>query len=127
MLQQEGVAANAMCVLTAYSVQFPDELYAYYKSLGYTFMQFIPIVETDKNDPSKATDFSVSAVDYDDFLIRMFDLWQSDFVDGVPTTLISLFESVFHTYAGVEAPECTLMKECGTYVVIEHNGNVSFL
>jgi len=36
MLQQEGVAANAMCCLTSYSVQFPDELYAYFKSLGYT-------------------------------------------------------------------------------------------
>lgn len=63
MLQQEGVAANAMCVLTSYSVQFPDELYNYYKSLGYTFMQFIPIVETDKNDLSKAAEFSDSAVD----------------------------------------------------------------
>ena len=53
MLQQEGVAANAMCALTSYSVRFPDELYAYFKSLGYSFMQFIPVVETDKNDPSK--------------------------------------------------------------------------
>ena len=78
MLQQEGVAANAMCCLTSYSVQFPDELYAYYKGLGYTFMQLIPIVETDKNDPTKAAPFSVSAVDYGNFLNRMFDLWQAD-------------------------------------------------
>ena len=124
MLLQEGVAANAMCVLTSYSVQFPDELYAYYKSLGYTYMQFIPIVETDKKDPTKAAPFSVSAVDYGNFLIRMFDLWQADFVDGIPTTSIRHFESIFHTYVGMEAPECTLMKECGPYVVVEHNGNV---
>ena len=124
MLQQEGVAANAMCVLTSYSVQFPDELYAYYKSLGYTIMQFIPIVETDKKDPSKAAPFSVSAVDYGNFLIRIFDLWQADFVNGVPTTSVRHFESVFHSYVGMEAPECTMMKECGPYVVVEHNGNV---
>jgi len=124
MLQQEGVAANAMCVLTSYSVQFPDELYAYYKGLGYTFMQFIPIVETDKNDPTKAAPFSVSAVDYGNFLNRIFDLWQADFVDGVPSTSIRHFESVFHSYVGMEAPECTMMKECGPYVVVEHNGNV---
>lgn len=124
MLQQEGVAANAMCVLTSYSVQFPDELYSYFKSLGYTFMQFIPIVETDKNDPLKAAPFSVSAVDYGNFLIRIFDLWLADFVNGVPTTSVRHFESVFHSYVGLEAPECTMMKECGPYVVIEHNGNV---
>ena len=124
MLQQEGVAANAMCVLTSYSVQFPDELYAYYKSLGYTFMQFIPIVETDKNDPTKAAPFSVSAEDYGKFLVRMFDLWLADFVNGVPTTSVRHFESVFHSYVGMEAPECTMMKECGPYVVVEHNGNV---
>jgi len=124
MLLQEGVAANAMCCLTSYSVQFPDELYAYYKNLGYTFMQFIPIVETDKNDPTKAAPFSVSAVDYGNFLIRMFDLWLADFVDGVPTTSVRYFESVFHSYVGMEAPECTSMKECGPYVVVEHNGNV---
>lgn len=124
MLLQEGVAANAMCVLTSYSVKFPDELYAYYKNLGYTFMQFIPIVETDKNDPTKAAPFSVSAEDYGKFLIRMFDLWLADFVNGVPTTSVRHFESVFHTYVGMEAPDCTMMKECGPYVVVEHNGNV---
>jgi len=124
MLLQEGVAANAMCCLTSYSVQFPDELYAYYKNLGYTFMQFIPVVETDKNDKTKAAQFSVSAVDYGNFLIRMFDLWLADFIDGVPTTSIRHFESVFHSYVGMKAPECTSMKECGTYVVVEHNGNV---
>jgi len=124
MLRQEGVAANAMCVLTSYSVQFPDELYAYYKSLGYTFMQFIPIVETDKDNPAKAAPFSVTAEDYGRFLVRMFDLWLADFRDGVPTTSIRHFESVFHSYVGMEAPECTMMKECGPYVVVEHNGNV---
>lgn len=124
MLQQEGVAANAMCCLTSYSVNFPDELYAYYKSLGYTFMQFIPVVEADKNDPGKAAPFSVSAEDYGKFLIRMFDLWLADFKNGVPTTSVRHFESVFHTYVGLEAPECTMMKECGPYVIVEHNGNV---
>lgn len=124
LLQKEGVAANAMCALTSYSIQFPDELYEYFKDLGYTFMQFIPIAETDKNSPTRAADFSVSAVDYGNFLIRIFDLWRADFVNGVPTTSVRHFESVFYSYVGMEAPECTMQKECGSYVVVEHNGNV---
>lgn len=124
MLLDEGVAANAMCCVTSHSVKYPEQLYNYFKELGYTFMQFIPVVETDKEDPSKAAPFSVSAVDYGHFLNKLFDLWMADFQNGQPTTSIRHFESVFHTYVGIQAPECTMMKECGTYVVIEHNGNV---
>lgn len=124
MLLDEGVAANAMCCVTSHSVKYPEELYQYYKSLGLNFMQFIPIVETDKNDPSKAADFSVSAEDYGRFLNKLFDLWLADFKDGQPTTSVRHFESVFYSYVGLQAPECTLMKECGPYVVIEHNGNI---
>jgi uncharacterized protein len=66
----------------------------------------------------------VSAVEYGNFLIRMFDLWLADFVDGVPTTSIRHFESVFHSYVGMEAPECTMMKECGPYVVEREKSGV---
>jgi len=124
MLLDNGVATNVLCCLTDYSVQFPDELYNYFKSLGLTWMQFIPVVETDPDDPSRAAPYSVSAKAYGDFLTRMFDLWMADFRNGEPTTSIRHFESVFHSYAGMQAPDCTMMKECGPYVVIEHNGNV---
>jgi len=99
-------------------------MYNYFKSLGLTWMQFIPVVETDPGDPSRAASFSVSAEAYGRFLCRIFDLWMADFVNGRPTTSVRHFESVFHAYAGVPVPECTLMKECGPYVVVEHNGNV---
>jgi uncharacterized protein len=124
MLLDEGVSANAMCCVTSHSVKYPEELYNYFKGLGLTFMQFIPIVETDKNDPSRAADFSVSAEAYGHFLNKLFDLWRADFKNGQPTTSVRHFESVFYSYVGLEAPECTMMKECGPYVVIEHNGNV---
>jgi uncharacterized protein len=124
MLLESGVAVNVLATLNDYSVQFPDEIYNYFKSLGLTWMQFIPVVETDLNDPSKAAPFSVSAKGYGEFLCRIFDLWLADFQDGKPTTQVRHFDSVFYTYVGMPAPECTMMKECGVYVVIEHNGNV---
>ncbi len=124
MLLEEGVAINAMCCITDYSSDKAEELYTYYKSLGLTWMQFIPIVETDTNDPSKAAPFSLTAEKYGQFLITLFDLWIADFKDGQPTTSIRHFESSFYSYVGLEAPECTMMKECGPYAVVEHNGNV---
>jgi uncharacterized protein len=124
MLLDEGVAVNAMCCITDYSSDKAEELYNYYKSLGITWMQFIPIVEKDRSDPSKAAAFSLTAENYGNFLIRLFDLWIADFKDGKPTTSVRHFESVFYNYVGLESPECSFMKECGPYVVIEHNGNV---
>lgn len=124
MLLGEGVATNLLCCITDYSSQYAEELYHYFKSLGFTWMQFIPIVETDKDDPSKAAPYSVTDEQYGQFLITLFDLWINDFKDGEPTTSIRHFESVFYTYAGFDAPECTLSKECAPYVVVEHNGNV---
>jgi len=124
MLLENGVAVNVLATLNDYSVQFPDETYDYFKSLGLTWMQFIPIVETDPRDPSRAAPFSVSAKAYGEFLCRMFDLWLADFENGQPTTQVRHFDSVFYPYVGLEAPECTMMKECGPYVVVEHNGNV---
>ncbi|MDD4108366.1 MAG: anaerobic sulfatase maturase [Prolixibacteraceae bacterium] len=124
MLLQNGVATNVLATLTDYSVRFPEETYKYFKSLGFDWMQFIPIVETDKNDPSRAAPFSVTAEKYGEFLCKIFDLWLGDFENGLPTTHIRHFDSVFYTYVGLEPPECTMMKECGPYVAVEHNGNV---
>ena len=124
MLLEKGVEVNAMCCVSNFSVKYPDELYNYYKNMGLNYIQFIPIVETDIKDPSKCADFSVDAVEYGNFLIRLFDLWLADFKNGQPTTSIRFIESYFFLYMNMEAPDCSLMKTCGPYVVIEHNGNV---
>jgi uncharacterized protein len=120
----EGVAVNAITVVTDYSAQFPEEMYSFHKELGLSYMQFIPCVETDPKNPNKAAPFSVSSEKYGEFLCRMFDLWQSDFEKNTPATFIRFFDSVFYSYVGLEPPECTLLKACGVYVVIEHNGDV---
>jgi uncharacterized protein len=119
-----GVAVNALCVVNDYSVKYPQELYDFYKSIGLRYMQFIPCVETDVDAADKAASFSVSAEAYGPFLCTLFDLWLVDFKNNLPTTSIRNFESLFFTYVDQEPPECTLLDECGTYLVVEHNGDV---
>jgi len=118
------LAVNALIVVNDYSVQFPDEIYSFHKNLGFSHMQFIPCVETDNDDPSRALSFSVPAESYGRFLCRLFDLWMDDFTGLVPATSVRLFESLFHAYIDQPPPECTLLGECGTYLVVEHNGDV---
>jgi len=119
-----GVDVNTLTVVNDYSVEFPEEIYEFHKSLGFSFMQFIPCVETNPVNPAEPAPFSVSAEKYGEFLVKMFNLWQADFVDGAPTTSIRMFDSVLFHYVGLTPPECTLLPTCGIYVLVEHNGNV---
>lgn len=124
LMLDKGVAVNALTVVNDYSVQFPQDIYEFHKELGLTFMQFIPCLEPDDDNPERTASFSVSSEEYGDFLCRLFDLWIADFEYGTPTTSVRFFDSVFYNYVGLTAPDCTLLPECGVYVVIEHNGNV---
>ncbi|MFH0989635.1 MAG: anaerobic sulfatase maturase [bacterium] len=124
MLLNHQVEVNALTVVNDYSAQFPEEIYHFHKSLGLSYMQFIPCIEPDAITKDLPASYSVSAEAYGTFLCILFDLWMSDFKDGLPTTSIRYFDSVFHNYVGLPAPECTLVKECGNYVVIEHTGDV---
>lgn len=124
LLLDSGVQVNALTVLNDYSADFAEEIYNFHKELGLNFMQFIPCVETDPADPTRTAAFSLSPQKYGHFLQKVFDLWYADFRDGQPTTSIRYFDSVFHNYVNLTAPECTLLHECGVYVVIEHTGDV---
>ncbi|MDZ7374599.1 MAG: SPASM domain-containing protein, partial [candidate division KSB1 bacterium] len=124
LLLEAGVEVNALIVVNEYSVRFASEIYEFHKSSGLIHMQFIPCVETDPRDPTRAAPYSVEAEAYGRFLCEIFDLWISDFRHGKPTTFVRWFDSLFYTYVGLGAPECTLLEECGSYLVIEHNGDV---
>jgi len=124
LLLDAGIAVNALAVINDYSVRFPQEIYELLKDIGLGHMQFIPCIEPDAADPRKPAGFSAPAEGYGEFLCKVFDLWLGDFRDGAPTTSVRFFDSLFHRYVGREPPECSLLENCGAYVVVEHNGDV---
>ena len=124
MLLDAGVSVNALSVVTEYSATHPQEIYAYLKATGLAYMQFIPCCDRDPNSPTGFAAHSVSPAAYGQFLCEIFDLWLADFVDGRPTTSVRFFESLLYLYANVAPNDCTLLEECGTYLVVEHTGDV---
>ncbi len=122
LMLDEGAEVNALCVVNDYSVNFPEELYSYYRDMGLNYMQFIPCVETGPD--GMPAPFCVPPKAYGHFLCRLFDCWLADFKHGRPSTSIRFFDSIFYHYAGMTPPECIFAKECGLYVVVEHNGDV---
>lgn len=119
-LLEEGVAVNALSTVTDYSAGFIDETYAYLKRLGFEYLQFIPVLERDSD---QAAPFSVKPEPYGTFLCRLFDRWHDDFTEGKAPS-IRFFEAVFFSYVGKQPPMCTLLEECGNYLVAEHNGDI---
>lgn len=124
LLLNDGVPVNALTVVNDYSVRYPDDIYDHHRELGLDYMQFIPCVETDPADPGRAAPFSAAAEAFGPFLCRMFDRWRADFREGAPTTSVRFFESLLFSYAGFAPPDCTLGETCGSYLVVEHNGDV---
>jgi uncharacterized protein len=119
-----GVEVNALTVLNDYSARFPAEIYEFLTESGLEYLQFIPCLEPDPNDATRVAPFSVSPERLAAFLCEVFDCWLRDFRDGRPTTVVRWFDSIFATYVGLRPPECTLLNECGNYVVVEHTGDV---
>ena len=124
MLLGEGVAVNALSTVTDHSARHLEETYAYLKGLGFTHLQFIPILESDRNRPGELAPYSVDPDAYGDILCRLFDLWMDDLRQGRPTISVRFFESLFYTYVGQEPPDCTFQETCGPYLVVEHDGSV---
>jgi len=129
LMARHGVAYNILAGVNDYSAQFPREIYDFLTRQALPgdrqekFLQFIPIVETDVRTGAAAP-FSVSGEAFGKFLCEIFDCWLGDFKNGWPTVSIRFFDTVFYSYVGMEAPECSSMKECGCYVVVEHSGDV---
>jgi len=124
LMLDAGVAVNALTTINDHTVRFPGEIYAFHKDLGLTYMQFIPLIQNGPGCAPGSAPFTAPAEDYGRFLCTVFDLWRGDFEDGVPTTSVRFFDSLFYKYVDLDPPECSLLPECGVYVVVEHNGDV---
>lgn len=119
-LQERGVAVNVLSVVNDVTAGHAVEIYDYLLGLGVCYMQFIPCVEVEPATGALAP-FTVSAEEYGDFLCALFDRWYNG---GQPEASVREFESVLARYLGQEPAECSRQERCGSYLVVEYNGDV---
>jgi uncharacterized protein len=120
ILNEYAVEFNILAVVNDITAKIPDETYSFFLENGFRYLQYIPIVEFDR-ETGQLLDFSVTAEDYGSFLCRLFDLWYNN---GQPIASIRTFENIVAAYMGIESEACVYRDECGTYAVVEHNGDV---
>ncbi len=120
VLREHEVEFNILAVVTDFSAERPEEVYEFFVANDLRYLQFIPCVERDPKT-GRIAPYSVKPDQYARFLCRLFDLW---FNEGQPEVSIRFFDNVLLAYMGMKPEMCEMQEQCGSYLVVEYNGDV---
>ncbi len=118
-LQRHGVKTNVLTLVNAFNAARPRELYRYLVGLGILHHQYIPCVEHDWNGCPEP--YSLSPERWGNFLCAMFDCWYPADVGRVS---VRYFDSLLSFLATGQYNACHMDRSCGSYLLVEHNGDV---
>lgn len=119
LLHKHGVEFNTMTRVHAGNADYPLEIYQFLRDqVKARFMQFTPVVI---HEEGRATGSSVTARQYGNFLIRVFNEWVRRDVEAVSVDIIT---AALLAWGGQQPDLCTFQETCGKALVLEHNGDV---
>lgn len=118
-LKKYNVDFNTLTAVQSDNGDYPQEVYNFLKSIGSTFMQFIPIVEPEGK--GRISYRTVSPQQWGNFLNTIFDLWIKRDLGRI---FVQHFETIVGIYAGYPSSLCVHSPVCGRAVLLEHNGNL---
>jgi len=135
LLQKHQVEFNTLSVINNYNVDFPLEIYRFFKEIGSRYMQFSPIVEQIsqlRNDglillpPEGADDamlapWTVDAEKFGQFYIAIFDEWIRK---DVGKYYVQLFDAALAGTVGEVPGVCIFAETCGHATALEFNGDL---
>ncbi|MBM3293741.1 MAG: anaerobic sulfatase maturase [Candidatus Aminicenantes bacterium] len=121
ILKRHRVSTDILCVVHAGNVGAPLDVYRFFKSLGASFMTFLPLVERRPDVERGVSPDSVPAEAWGDFLCAVFDEWIARDIGRVK---VQIFEEALRTAFGQEHSLCIFRPVCGDIPVLERNGDV---
>ena len=119
LLQKHRIPFDILCVVHDQNVQYPTEVYRFFKEIGARYLGFLPLVEL-RSDGQGVSDHTVPAEAFGAFLCAIFDEWLSQDIGRVN---VQIFEEAIRTAFGQDHGLCIFRKTCGDIPVIEHNGD----
>lgn len=120
LLQKHQVYTNILCVVNAHNVQFPLEVYRFFKQINARYITFLPMVEPQPGARGGISPISVPAEAWGAFLCTIFDEWRDQDIGRVK---VQIFEEAARTAFNQEHSLCIFRPTCGDIPVIEHNGD----
>jgi uncharacterized protein len=145
LMQERQVEFNILCTVHAMNAPHPLAVYRFFRDEVKTrFIQFIPIVERATPDTLSVanegwgerrsggrplytqagdlvTDRSVSAAQWGQFLIAIFDEWVRR---DVGTVFVQMFDAALASWLGAPPALCIFGETCGNALALEHNGDL---
>jgi uncharacterized protein len=119
LLQKHRIPFDILCVVHDQNVQYPTEVYRFFKEIGVLHLGFLPLVEL-RSDEKSASGHTVPAEAFGAFLCAVFDEWLSQDIGRVS---VQIFEEAIGTAFGQDHGLCIFRETCGDIPVIEHNGD----
>ncbi len=120
LLKKHEITSEILCVLNSFNTGHPLAVYDFFRGLGAEYITFLPLVEPRTNSGSVVSPDSVDALEYGNFLIKVFDEWVAKDIGKVR---IQIFEEAARTAFRQEHTLCIFKVSCGGVPVIEHNGD----
>lgn len=120
-LKKHDAEFNILTVLTGYCAENGEKIYRYFRSKGFKYLQFIPCLRPfGSNENSK---LYMTAEQYADFLIKVFNLYVKDYVRHQYIS-IRQFDNWVRLYLGQPTEQCGIAGHCSHQFVSESNGNI---
>jgi len=141
LLKKHGVPFNTLSVIHQGNTAHGLEIYRFLKEHGSAFMQFIPLVERERDAekdlpaldwaappfygyptlPRRVSPLSVTPDAFADFYIRVFDEWVRNDVGRV---FVQFFDAALGNVLGAPSGICCHSAVCGHAAALEVNGDL---
>ena len=121
ILKRHGVEFNILTVLTGYCAENGEKIYKYFRSQGFRYLQFIPCLRPFDSD--EQSELYMTADQYGDFLIKVFNLYVKDYVRHNYIS-IRQFDNWVRSFLRQPTEQCGIMGHCTHQFVSEANGNI---
>jgi uncharacterized protein len=126
LIRKHKVDFNVLACVHAANADYPLEVYRFLRDEARTqFVQFIPVVQRDNEtsfqEGHKVTERSVTARQYGQFLIGIFDEWVRRDVGRI---FVQIFDVALAAWLGQSPGLCIFEETCGTALAMEHNGDL---
>lgn len=96
------------------------DVYRFFKKMKFKEFQFIPCIEINPAT-GKIADYSASPQGYAKFLKELYHEWINDNPSSVRIRTFDFFSLAVQ---GASVDYCPFQNRCGSYLVVEHNGDV---
>jgi uncharacterized protein len=118
LLKKYNNIPEILCVVNAVNVEYPIEIYDFFKKLGAKFITFLPLVV--RKPGAGVSEDSVPAEAFGHFLSKVFDRWVENDIGVIK---IQIIEEAIRTAFNQDHSLCIFKVNCGGVPVLEHNGD----